>query len=561
MYAHGLRSKQLIGLMMCGLLGLFIISPVAYVLVNSFNIAGPGQTFRLGLSNWQHVFSVGQSLDSIATSLLLSLRIPAGIGVGFLVAWLLIRVPIPARTFIEYSLWFTFFLPTVPMTMAWVLLLDPNYGILNQFVRILPFVPASVFSIYSLAGITWVNMTLATVPIMVLLLTPAVRRLDAAYEEAAEMSGASLPTTLRRITFPLLAPAIITALIAGFIVSLQVFEIEQILGVPANIFVYSTRIYALVNDQPPDFPGAMALSSAILVLLIMLAVAYQLQRRRFADRPTLAGKGFRLRSGTRPKWAYAASIVLVLLLTAGTFLPLAVLVLGSFMKLFGFFAIKEPWTVDHWAEVLGDPAFGSAAINSLWIGLAAGTIGVALYAVIAWALARGHVQPEGALSLLTWLPWAIPGLLLGLAYFYLLSATPPLRVLTGTLVPLLTVLTVQYMPLGVQIIRSSILQIAPEMEEAAMMSGARLITTFTRVTAPLIAPMLLSVFVLVFMNSLTNISTTVFLITPSTRTLPLLMFEWAISNKFENATVVGVVIALLSLGTVVAIRLGARLSL
>ena len=114
--------------------------------------------------------------------------------------------------------------------MGWTLLLDAHYGLLNELTKRVPFIHEPLFSIYSVPGIIWVHLTLTTVPVMVILLAPALRQLDAASEEAANICGANIVETLCRITIPLVAPAILTALVAGLIRSLDVFEVEQMSG-------------------------------------------------------------------------------------------------------------------------------------------------------------------------------------------------------------------------------------------------------------------------------------------------------------------------------------------
>ena len=153
-----------------------------------------------------------------------------------------------------------------------------------MFLAKLPFVSGPVFSIHSVIGIMWAHLSLTTVPIMVILLTPALRQLDSTFEEAAEISGAGTLTTLFRVTVPLLTPAILTAFLASLIRSLETFEVEQLLGVPAGIFVYATRMFDLINWSPPLFPQAMALASLFLAILLAMALLYQGYLHRSGDR-------------------------------------------------------------------------------------------------------------------------------------------------------------------------------------------------------------------------------------------------------------------------------------
>jgi iron(III) transport system permease protein len=360
-----------------------------------------------------------------------------------------------------------------------------------------------------------------------------------------------------RVTVPLLSPAILTAFLASLIRSLETFEVEQLLGVPANIFVYATRMFDLINWSPPLFPQAMALASLFLAILLLMALLYQAYLRRAGHRPTLTGKGVRFEPKPRSRWVWCAAIVVIAYVAISILLPLAVLILGSFTKLFGFFFLKDAWTAVHWTNVLGDARFLRAAGTSVVLSLAVAAIGAFAFALLAWLLVRADMWGRGLIGILVWLPWAIPGLVLGVALLSLLLNTPLISGLYGTIVPLIVALVVKELPIGVQLLRSSLSQVSAELEEAANVAGSRFWSTFRRVTLPLIAPMLVSVFVLVFAATMRDISTVVLIATPGMRTLSLLMFDFALSGRFESAAVIGVLIALISLAmTTIAYKFG-----
>ena len=549
--------RVMLGVAVLALVGLFTLAPVLYVLVESFDVATLGKPFTFGLDGWQEILGNAKTWDSIVYSFILVLRVPIAIVIAFVISWLLIRVDLPGRRLIEMILWFGFFLPSVPMTMGWILLLDEHYGLVNALLQTLPFVRGPVFTIHSVTGIMWVHLSLTTVPIMVILLTPALRQLDSAYEEAAEISGAGVLTTLWRVTIPLLAPAILTAFLASLIRSLETFEVEQILGTPASIYVYATRMFDLINWSPPLFPQAMALASLFLAILLLMALLYQSYLRRAGHRPTLTGKGVRFEPRPRTMWVRIAAAALVIYVGVSILLPLGVLILGSFTKLFGFFFLDDAWTATNWTAVLGDDRFLRSTFTSIALSVAVGGLGTMAFAILAWLLVRADMWGRRVIGVLVWLPWAIPGLVLGLTLLSLLLNTPLIAGLYGTIVPLIVALIVKELPIGVQLLRASLTQVSGELEEAASVAGARFWATFRRVTLPLIAPMLISVFVLIFAATMRDISTVVLIATPGTRTLSLLMFDFALSGRFESAAVIGVLIAMISLAmTTIAFKLG-----
>ncbi|MFM9970049.1 MAG: ABC transporter permease, partial [Burkholderiales bacterium] len=198
-------------------------------------------------------------------------------------------------------------------------------------------------------------------------------------------------------------------------------------------------------------------------------------------------------------------------------------------------------------------------LNSLVLGLSVGLIGTLAYALIAWVLVRTRVWGRELLSLLVWLPWAIPGLVLGITLLSILLNVPIVSTLHGTMFPLIFAMILKDMPMGVHMLRTSLYQLSSDLEESAQMSGAGFGVTFRRITLPLIAPMCAAVFLLGFIATLRDISTVVLLSSSGTRTLSLLMFEYATASRLESAAVIGVVIAVISLIiTSIAFKIGLK---
>ena len=517
------------------------ILPVLLIVLGGFSEGDPINEFGATLGPWTRALESRHTIDSIMTSFVLSLRVPAAMLIAFFIAWYLARNDIFGKRGIMFSLWVGFFLPILPATLGWILLLDPNYGLVNSYLKKLPFVGGAPFDIYSLGGITWVHMTLTTIPIMVILIEPAQRLIDASFEEASTMSGAGTLTTLRRVTVPLIAPTLLTAFIAGTIRSLEAFEVEQLLGLPADILVYSTRIYHLLRVMPPDAPQSIALSTFFLAVMFVLVLVYRIWLQQASMAATLTGKGARLQPRRRTRGSYAVSGLLFLAIAVTIGLPFLMVVLSSFSRLFGFFHLPDPWTFGHWATVLRGDEFLRALNQSLMTGAAVAVIGTMIYLGLAWFLARNSFPGKGALSLAIWTPWALPGVLLGTAFLVIFLNVPGLRLFYGTAVALVTVLIVQGLPFATHLFEASIGQVARELEESSLMSGAGRLETILRITAPLVAPVAATVFVLSFMSAIKDISATVLVSTPDTLTLPLLMFVYATSGRLEVAAVVGVI--------------------
>lgn len=375
--SHHRVRERLVGTLVVLVVAALTVLPITFVVANSFNVARPGQPAAFGLDGWYDaLFGSARTFTALGYSLILAMRAPIAVAVAFLISWLLIRVQIPGRGFIEWALWVAFFLPVLPITLGWMLLLEPSTGLINVALKQLP-IPFGPIDIRSIPGIMWVHLSVATVPVMTMLLTPAFRLLDASLEEVSRSAGAGNWQTLRRITLPLLLPASMTALLAGLIRSLEAFEVEQFLGTRVEIYVYATRIFDLIRYEPAQWTQAMALSTLVLGVLFILALLYQrfILSRQYA---TLTGRGVAMRPLLAGRWRYAASAALITYVLVGVVLPLGMLIVGSFMRLFGFFGLADPFTVDHWQRVLTSPAFVSALQNSLVLGLGTGLAGMLL---------------------------------------------------------------------------------------------------------------------------------------------------------------------------------------
>ena len=334
---------------------------------------------------------------------------------------------------------------------------------------------------------------------------------------------------------------------------------ELLLGMPITFFVFSTRIFFLTRQDPPQYAPATALSSLFLVVLLTLALLYQryIRSKQFV---TVTGRDFSSARIKLGRWRPFASIASLVYVLVTILIPLVMLLVGSFMRRFGFFEIKDPYTLEHWQAVLSDSAFMSSLTNSLIIGLSTAVIGMVVYSLLAYAILRGHMMGRKTLDILAWLPWSVPGILLGMGLLWLYLGTPALRFLYGSLLGLTVAMLIKGMPSGTQMMKSAILQIGPDLEESARMCGAGWLYTYFRVLLPLLAPMVVSVGVVVLVAALKDISVGALLYSPASRPLSLLMLEYGSGGDMEKAAVIGIMISVLvAIVAVIARGLGLRL--
>ena len=520
--------------------------PTLLVLVSSFRVSRPGDPAVWGLSSWVQAFGDASVLRALANTFMLAiLRITLATVLSIVFAWIVTRTDTPFRGAIEFVLWLGFFLPQLPMVLGWIMLLDPQFGLLNVALKQVLHLSAMPFSIYSFGGIVWAQLAFST-SIRFLLITPAFRTMDAVLEEASRVSGATTFTTLRRVTVPVLAPAILASFALGFIRSLQSFETEMVLGIPVNIYVFSTKIYDFIHWSPPKYGAATALSSVFLLAIFVMVWLQRigLRNRQFT---TVSGKGFSTRPTRLGRWRWVTLGCCLLWIAVMILLPLAFLIMGTFMRLFGFFNVQHVWTLRHWRSAFDDPVFLGSLRNTLALGIGAGLGGALLCSLISYVVIRVRFAGRGLMDFLSWLPWSLPGVLLGLAMLWAFVGVPGLRLLYGTIWLLILAILIAQMPLGTQIFKASLQQVSHDLEESAWASGASRLRTVRSVLAPLLMPTSVTVALIIFIEAVRDIPTIVFLVSSGSRTLSILMLDYIAAAELEKAVVLGVFITALIL--------------
>jgi iron(III) transport system permease protein len=541
-----LRPIRIAEFSLLAFLALAMGLPLLFLLSGSLNLAPPGKPAVYGFDNWVRAFSDPGTLSALWMSFLLSITrlVPAMI-LSVLFSWLIARTDMPGGRAIETFCWIAYFVPDFPLILAWILLLDPNFGFLNTATKSLPFVNASLFNPYSFWGIVWVHTSTGGIWFKVMLLVPIFRRLGAALEEAARVCGANTLSTLRRITLPVLSPMILAISVLSFIRGLQSFNTELLLGTPAGIYVYSTRIYDYLQQEPRAYGEATALGSVFLLVLSVLLFfywRYLAANRKFT---VVTGQGYSMRRVKLGKWRYIALAGCLLYVTVMMIMPLAFLVIGSFMRRYGFFHIAAPFTLAHWSALVNDPIFLLALRNSFIIAAVTAIGGILLYSTTAYLIVSRRTVTGPLLESLCWIPYIMPGILLGLSVLWLFLATPLRFVFYGTVWGIALALILADSPVATQAFKAGLLQIGPDLEEAARVSGASWRATYRRILLPLLAPMVTAVGMMNFGTALTSISTPVLLYSHQSRPLAILLLEYSFTGELERAAALGLLMTII----------------
>ena len=478
---------------------------------------------------------------------------------GTALAYLNVRTDVPFKALFFAASIIPLVIPGILYTIAWILLGSPDIGLINHYLE--PVFGRAMIDVFSVWGMIWVE-GLQLSPIVFLLMVASFRSMDPSLEESALMSGASRWTVFRKITVPLARPAIVAAILIMVVRSLESFEVPALLGLQNGIYVFTSRIYFVLRDYPPDLSAAGALAIGLLAIAVIGVVISNFAGRAGKNYQTVTGKGFRPRPMELGKWRPVAGLLIIGYFLLTVIAPLLVLLYTSLLK---FYAppSKDTFasmTLDNYRQLAHTASALTALKNSLILGLSSATLVMALMAVAAWIVVRSRIRGRKVLDALAFMPLVVPGLVLGLAlsFVYLRSPIP----IYGTLFILLISYCTRYLPYGMRYAVTSMQQISNELEESALVNGASWWQTFRRVLLPLLMPGLIAGWIYILVVSFRELSSSILLYSPGNEVLSILIFEQFENGQFTVLAALGVVMVLtLVVLVTVAYKLGAKVGL
>jgi iron(III) transport system permease protein len=420
--------------------------------------------------------------------------------IAFTLAWLVERTDLPWR-----NLWFSLILfpllvPAVVLAAAWIFLFGPNAGWANVWLRGLLGLqgngPANIFSMPGLI----VCQALASVPFVFLLLGPPLRSMNPALEEASTSSGASAATTFLRVTLPVLLPGLLAPLILAMLITLEQIELPLIIGLPAQINVFSYRIWYELNPASglPNYGGAAAVAVPFLALGMLLLRAYNLAIRRASSYVTVTGKAWRQTRLPLGRWRLPALAFVIAYVAAAAILPALVLLWT------GFFGYATPsidslakFSLNAYRALLGNRLFWLGLRNTALVAFLSALIITALGGILAWIIVRTDFKGRRIIDFVSFMSLGIPSVIAGLGIMLLYLSVPV--GIYGTV--WILVLGYSYrLAVTTRISRAGLMQIHRELEEASSTSGARWLATQRHIVLPLLLPTLASGFILLFIT-------------------------------------------------------------
>jgi iron(III) transport system permease protein len=512
------------------ILTFLVIYPVSMLLLGALTNTNPVVdgfgVFDLSLTNFITVLGNPNVHLALANSMIACGGGTAlAVVIGLMFSWVVVRTDTPCKRFIAAASMIPLFVPPLVAAVAWSILASPKTGLLN--------------TLMAWAGITWrldvytmtgliVIFGIYYAPYVYMFTASALRNMDPALEEAAEVAGAGALRILLTVTFPLIAPAIISGMLLSFVVMLGIYGIPAVLGAPGDIPVLTTYIFKLTNWSPPLYSTA---ASVAIILMVVTGFLVWLQQKVVSGRSyiTVAGKAFRPGVMKLGAWRYFTLGLAVVYLVVVVVLPTLALIVAAFRK-FLFIRNMESlfdtrqYSLIHFERLFDNPLAMRSIVNTMEVGFITALIGGVFAFAIGYTVNRTTVRGRGAINVISTIPVAIPGLVIGVAYLWAWIGLP--GGLYGTIWILALAFIARFMPDTIKALSTSLLQIHRELEEASWICGKGLLGTIRTIVLPLARPGVIAAMTLLFILAIRELGSSLFLYTSNTMVMAVLLLDY-----------------------------------
>ena len=531
------------------ILTVLVIIPVIKMFITTFvwqmedvRLARNAEPGKFTLFHWHRVFASVLSKPLLWEPLRNSILLGAGVSffaiiTGALLAWLVARTDIPFRKLIAASAVVPYMIPSYIHALSWITLFKNERvggvsGIFQYLTGIIPpdWVSYGIFPII-------VTLSLHYYPYTFLLVSASLQSIDSRLEESGEILGAGRWYILRRITFPLVMPALLSSFILTFSRTIGIFGTPYFLGSPVRFFTLSTQIYSSINNRN----SASAFILAFVLVGISSFIIY-INQRVLGERKsfvTIGGKGFRAARTRLGKFRYYILAAVFLIILVAAVMPVLLLLVETVSLYSGNYSFKN-MTALFWigkggtsfaegeAGILRNSAILYTAYNSIRLALISSLFAGFLGIFIGYAVVKGRKEKiSRILEQISFLPYLVPSIAFGALYLALFTRKiGPIPALYGSFLLLVMINVAKNLPFSSRAGISSMYQIGSELEEAGEIAGAKWGKRFRKIIFPLSIRSAVSGFILVFITVMRELALVILLVTPKNRTLTTMTFRY-----------------------------------
>ena len=481
--------------------------------------------------------------------------------IGTFLAWVSERTNTPLKKLFVVMSLIPFIIPGILSTISWILLLSPKIGLINIVVKEVLGLESAPFNVYSMWGMIWAE-AIHLYPLVFLLMSASFRNMDTSLEEAALTAGSSTWQTFCRVTLPLMRPAMFSVLLINFVRGIEAFEVPALIGVPAKISVFTTKIFLAIHQFPSDFGLAGAYAVTLLAISTVGVLIYGRITRREERFATVTGKGYRPRVIDLGAWKYVTLGISFLIFFLAVILPVFVLLWSSFIPYFGVpsYELMAKMTWANYQYIINYPLALTAFKNSFYLSVGSATLVMLLTSIISWITVKTKLPGRALLDNMTFIPIAMPGIVLGVSLIWVYLTLPiPIY---GTIWVLLLAYITKFMPYGIRAASASMIQINKELEEASLTAGGTWFQTFRKVILPLLMPGFTAGWIYISIIALRELSTSILLYSYNSTVLSIMAFDLWEGGQYTYVCALGVLMVLLLITMAfTARRLGAKIGI
>jgi iron(III) transport system permease protein len=524
----------LVWLTNAAILLVLVVAPLAVLVAASLRTSE-----GLGLANFLTAFGRPLYRGPIVNSFVYASAVAVlSVLIGAPMAWLVGRTDLPGKGLIRTLTVAAFVTPSFLGATAWVILAGPNAGLLNVLYRWVTGAEAPLVNIFSLSGLVFVT-SLYTFPVVFILTGAALTATPADLEDAARIAGAGTWSVMRDVTLPLAWPAIAGGFILAFLETIVLFGAPAMLALPARFHVMTTQIWAFFH-----YPPKVEVAAAYAMPLLLVAAGLLWVQRRLVGRrgfTTVGGRAAAPRPVGLGRWRWVAFGGCAAVLACSIVLPYVALLRAALAKAWGLGWSWENLTLRNFRFVVFeyDPT-RSAILNTLMLGVVTATLAALLMAGIAYVAHRRLLRGARFLAFLATAPLAVPGIVLSIGLFTAYSRPPLL--LYGTIWIIFVAYLTKYLPVAYTACHAAMATVHPDLEDAARILGANRLVAMKDVTVPLLGVGLLSAWLLVFLPSLRELSSSILLFTARSRVVSVVIYTLYEEGLWEAVSSLGILL-------------------
>ena len=520
--------KWIIILLIVDFLLLFQLMPLIYMVIKAFF---PESSFSL--ETFKRLYTYPLNLDALKNTLIAAFAtMILGTLLAFPLAWLVGRTNLYGKKFFRALFVLTYMVPPYVGAMAWLRLLNPNVGTINQWLRALLGLSDAPgpLNVYTLPGMIWV-LTSFYYPYAFITISRAMEKMDPSLEEASRISGGSPLKTLFTITLPMMMPSLISGALLVFVSAASCYGIPSIIGSPGRVHTVTTRIveYVSLGQQALNDATGMAVFLMVMAVIILFISDVVLAKRQYI---TVSGKSVRPAIVDLRAWRVPLTVIVGVFAVIMIFIPFATIFATSFKIDIGKTMFAENnFTLINWTTVFGRTETMNCLKNSLVYASVTATVGIVIACTMSYLLQRTRIRGRKIPDFLITLGSGTPSVVIALGLIMTMKGNFGINIYNTAYIMIIAY-TIKYLMMGMRTVVSAMSQIHVSLEECSQVSGASWLRTMFKITGPLIFPSIAAGWFLIFIPSFYELSMTTLLYSSTTKTIGFQLYEyWTFTSQ------------------------------